>query len=333
MHAFVTGATGLLGTNLVRLLQSQGHRVRALVRSREKAAAAFAGLDVEVVQGDMEDVSAFAAALGGCDALFHTAAYFREYYQPGDHWPILERINIRGTVELLTEAARRGVKTAVDTSSSGVVGPDPNNEPGDESSPPAPETETNLYFKSKLLAQREVVLFARQHAEMRTMLVLPGWMYGPHDAAPTGSGKIVLDFLAGKLPGIINGGTCIVDARDVAQAMINMGERGENGGRYIVAGRYHTLEEVFKTLETVSGVPAPTRHIPRPIILAFAHFAELKSRFTGKAPTVSLQGVRLLQAKRQVRSDKAIRELGATFRPLAETLRDEVEWYRQQRSA
>jgi len=210
-----------------------------------------------------------------------------------------------------------------------VVGPGPNGEPGDENSPPAPETQTNLYFKSKLLLQREVVLFARQHSEMRTMLVLPGWMYGPYDAAPTGSGKLVLDFLARKLPGIINGGTCIVDARDVAQAMIHMVERGENGARYIVAGRYHSLEDIMKTLEAVSGVPAPTRHIPWPIILTFARLAEWKSRFTGRAPTVSLQGVRIMHAKHQVRSDKAIRELGTTFRPLTETLRDEVEWYRQ----
>ncbi len=330
MKAFVTGATGLLGTNLVRLLQSQGHAVRALVRSREKAAVLFEGLDVEVVQGDMGDVAAFASTLDGCDTLFHTAAYCHEYYRPGDHWPILQRINIQGTIELLTEAARRRVKTAVVTSSASVVGPGPHGTPGDESSPPAPQTKTNLYFKSKLLCQREVLPFALQQREMRTMLVLPGWMYGPYDAAPTGSGQFVRDFLTRRLRGTIDGGSSIVDARDVAQVMLTMVDRGERGTRYIVGGRYYSFEEVVKTLEAVSGIPAPKRRIPRSAILACARFVGWKARLTGRTPTISLEEIRLLLAKRQVRSDKAIRELGAKFRPLEETLRDEVDWYRRQ---
>jgi dihydroflavonol-4-reductase len=332
MRAFVTGATGLLGTNLVRLLLEQGHEVRALARSRDKAEAAFGGLGVETVAGDMEDVPAFANALGGCDALFHTAAYFREYYQPGDHWPILERINVRATIDLLTEAARRGVKTGVHTSSSGVIGPGLGGAPGNESSPPPREAQTNLYFKSKVLAEEAIQAWMARQTGMRVVLVLPGWMFGPADAGPTGSGKLVLDFLAGKVPGIVDGGACIVDARDVAQAMIAAAERGEHGSRYIVAGEYHTLEDVMKTLQSVSGIPAPTRHIPYPAILIYAWFAELGARITGRAPTVSLQGVRAMHAKHRVSSDKATRELGATFRPLAETLRDEVEWFRQRGS-
>jgi dihydroflavonol-4-reductase len=333
MRAFVTGATGLLGTNLVRLLREQGHEVRALVRSCEKAASAFRGLDVETVMGDMGDVTAFAGAFDGCDVVFHTAAYFREYYQPGDHWPALERINVLATVELLSEAARRGVKTVVHTSSSGVVGPGPNGEPGDESTPPPREAQTNLYFKSKLVAEEAIRTWMAQHPQLRVVMVLPGWMFGPEDAAPTGSGRLVLDFLAGKLPGIVDGGTCIVDARDVALAMIIAAERGQQGGRYIVAGQYYSLEEVMKTLESVSAVPAPTRHIPYPLIITYAWFAELGARVTGRAPTVSLQGVRIMHAKHVIRSDKAARELGAKFRPLADTLRDEVEWYRRRDSA
>jgi dihydroflavonol-4-reductase len=329
MKAFVTGATGLLGTNLVRLLCEQGHPVRALVRSREKAEKAFAGLNVQTVVGDMADVPAFAGSLSGCDVLFHTAAYFREYYQPGDHWPVLEQINVRATVELLTQAASHGVKTAVHTSSAGVVGPGPAGEPGDESTPPPPEAETNLYFKSKLVAEQEIRSWMAKNPSLRVVIVLPGWMFGPDDAAPTGSGRLVLDYLAGKVPGIIDGGTCIVDARDVAQGMIAAAEHGEHGGRYLIAGQYHSLGEVMKGLESASGVPAPTRHIPYPVIVIYAWFAELGARLTGRVPTISLQGVRTMRAKHKIRSDKAVRELGVTFRPLADTLRDEVAWYRR----
>jgi dihydroflavonol-4-reductase len=105
MKAFVTGATGLLGNNLVRELLGRGYEVKALVRSREKAEKLFGDLAIEYVVGDMEDVPAFAAELAGSDVLFHTAAYFREYYQPGeDHWGKLKRINIDGTVEILNAA-------------------------------------------------------------------------------------------------------------------------------------------------------------------------------------------------------------------------------------
>jgi dihydroflavonol-4-reductase len=332
MKAFVTGATGLLGTNLVRLLWEQGHGVRALVRSREKAEATFDGLELEIVVGDMADVPAFAEALNGCDALFHTAAYFREYYQPGDHWPTLERINVHAVIELLTEAAGRGVKTAVHTSSSGVIEPNSNGTPGDESSPLSPESQSNLYFKSKVLAEQAVRAWMAEHTTMRVVMILPGWMFGPADSGPTGSGKLVLDYLDRKIPGIVDGGASIVDARDVAQAMIAAAERGEHGSRYIVAGEYHSLEDVMKTLESVSDIPAPSRRIPYPLILTYAWFAELGARFTGRAPTVSLDGVRIMHAKHRMNSNKAIRELGAGFRPLADTLRDEVEWFRLRRS-
>jgi dihydroflavonol-4-reductase len=125
MDAFVTGSTGLLGNNLVRLLVQQGHKVKALVRSREKAAKLFAGLDLAFIQGDMKDIEAFAPELEGSDVLFHTAAYFRDYYQPGDHWQELELINVTGTVQLLEQAEKAGVKKTIYVSSAGVIGSSP----------------------------------------------------------------------------------------------------------------------------------------------------------------------------------------------------------------
>lgn len=107
MRAFVTGSTGLLGSNLVRELLAEGHRVTALVRSRAKAARVFAGLDVALIEGDLADVAAFAPALAGHDVLFHTAAFFREYYQPGDHWPTLKALNVDSTMALLRAARPR----------------------------------------------------------------------------------------------------------------------------------------------------------------------------------------------------------------------------------
>ncbi len=329
MKAFVTGATGLLGNNLVRLLIEQGYEVKALVRSQEKAEKVFGNLlQVEFVAGDMEAVENFASELEGCDVLFHTAAYFREYYQPGDHWTTLENINVKGTLKILEEAEKHGVKKAIYVSSSGIIGLKPNGEAGDENTPPHPEADNNLYFKSKVLADKAVADFCRSH-RLEVVQILPGWMLGLGDIAPTASGQLILDYLNKKLPGSFDGGTATVDARDVAQAMISAVERGKNGEKYIVGGKFATLAQINETLEKVSGIPAPKLKIPNFLISAYAAIAELYGRLTGKAILTSRSGVATMQAKLDVSSAKAVRELGVKFRSLEETLRDEVEWYRQ----
>src|SRR5712692_8359732 len=193
MRAFVTGATGLLGSNLVHALLSQGHQVRGLVRSKEKAVRVFPSGQVEFITGDMSDVAAFAPSLAGCDALIHTAAYFREYYQPGDHKAILEKINVQGTINLLIAAEKAGVKKAIHISSSGVIGLKPDGSPGDENTPPDDHSTSTLYFASKISAELAIGRFLKERA-LPVTLILPGWMWGPGDSAPTGSGQLVLDF-------------------------------------------------------------------------------------------------------------------------------------------
>lgn len=329
MKAFVTGSTGLLGNNLVRLLLEQGHQIKALVRSKEKATKLFGDLPIEYVIGDMEDVEGFAAEIEGCDVLFHTAAYFREYYQKNeDHWKKLEKINIKGSLKILEEAEKRNVKKAIYVSSSGTIGMKPDGTAGDENTPPSAFTAENLYFKSKVLADKAVTEFTKTH-KLPVVQILPGWMFGIGDAAPTSSGQIVLDFLNGKLPGTFNGGTSTVDAKDVAQAMINAVEKGKTGKKYIIGGEFYTMEEVVANLAEVSGLPKLKMKIPNFAILTLATFSELFSRLTGKPAMISKNGVKTLQAKLTVDSTKAKRELDARFRPLSETLQAEVNWYRQ----
>ena len=331
MKAFVTGGTGLLGNNIIRLLMEQGYEVKALARSPKKAARLFGNLPVTVVQGDMQDVPAFAPELAGCDVLFHTAAYFREYYQPGDHWKTLEAINIAGTMQLLAAAEQHGVGKVIYTSSNGVIGAPASGQPGDETTPPDAISMDNLYFRSKVLAERKIDEFLGKSA-LPIVLILPAWMFGPSDAAPTTSGQIVRDFLNRRLPGIIDGGGAPVDVRDVAQAMINAVQRGKSGERYIVGGdTFVSFAQLNQMLEDVSGVPRPTLRIPYGMSLVYAWFAETYSRVTGKPTLVTINGVKTVRYRRLTNSAKARRELDATFRPLSETLRDEVAWFRQHR--
>ncbi|MDQ3061839.1 MAG: SDR family oxidoreductase [Acidobacteriota bacterium] len=329
MKAFVTGSTGLLGNNLVRLLIEQKHQVKALVRSKDKAKKIFGDLPIEYIVGDMEKVEAFAAKMRDCDVLFHTAAYFREYYQKNEnHWKKLEDINIKGTIRILEEAEKCGVRKAIYVSSSGTIGMQPDGSAGDENTPPSSFATDNLYFKSKVLADQAVDEFIEKH-ELSVVRILPGWMFGIGDAAPTSSGQIVLDFLNGKLPGTFNGGTSTVDAKDVAQAMIDAVEKGKTGEKYIVGGEFYSMEEIVGNLAEVSGLPKLKLKIPNFAILTLANFSELFSRLTGKPAVISKNGIKTLQAKLTVDSSKAKRELGAKFRPISDTLRDEVNWYRQ----
>jgi dihydroflavonol-4-reductase len=329
MRAFVTGATGLLGSNLVRLLERDGHQVTALVRSRAKGARQL-GAGVNLVEGDMANVAAFAPALATHDILFHVAAFFREYYQPGDHWEPLQRINIDGTMALLRAAEAQGVRKVVYASSAGILGKGPAGAPADETTPPDALVHSNLYFRSKLLAEQAIAAFLPA-SRLDVRLILPGWMFGPGDWAPTSSGAIVRDFLSRKLPVGIDGTGAPVDARDVAEAMLAAVERGRNGERYIVGGDTPvSFRTILELLEELSGVPGPRIYPPYPVALAYGFASELYGRITGRPVLATAEGVRTLREARPTSSAKAISELGATFRPLRDTLRDEIAWFREQ---
>jgi len=200
MKAFVTGSTGLLGNNLVRLLVEQGYDV--------KAEQLFSALPVTIVLGDMHEVNSFASELIGCDVLFHTAAFFRDYYQPVSHWQALWDTNVQGTMTLLTATEQRGVKKVIYVSSSSVIGAGPRNVPGDESTPVDAGRLKNLYSRSKALAEDAINAFLARHA-LPVVLILPSAMFGPGDIGPTSTGRLVQDFLAREIPGIVDGGLSV----------------------------------------------------------------------------------------------------------------------------
>lgn len=328
MRAFVTGATGLLGSNLVQALLAQGHAVRGLVRSKEKAQRVFGDAKIELVAGDMSNVAGFAPNLAGCDVLFHTAAYFREYYQAGSDQHIIGKINVQGTVDLLIAAEKQSVKQAIHISSAGVIGRKPDGSPGDETALPDDGTAAfNRYVASKIDSELAIKRFLKERA-LPVVMILPSWMWGPGDWAPTAAGKLLLDFIARKLPGVVEGGSSIVDVRDVAQATLAAVERGKSGERYIVGGHYFEFAGILGVLERVTGVPAPTRQIPYALSLAVGAASQGWARVTGGKALVTLAGVRTMHSRNHVDSAKAMRELSATFRPFEETVRDQMEWFR-----
>lgn len=328
MRTFVTGSTGLLGNNLVRTLLAAGHEVRALARSKLKAERELGDTRAQVVIGDITNVAGFAAALTGVDVVFHTAAYFREYFTPGDHAGVVDRINVESTLALAQTAHARGVKKMIDTSSAGIIGIQADGSPGDERTAPSPLVAKNLYVQSKSKVEPLLREFSREKGFFIAS-ALPAWMWGPHDAGPTASGQFVLDALRQKLPPAIPpGGSSVVDARDVAAGMLRIAEAGRTGERYILSGRFAELGEIVSQLVALTGGKAPTLRIPLVGALAIAAVAETWSRITGRPSVMSLEGIRFMNARMEVTAAKAQRELGVSFRPFELTVADAVKWAR-----
>lgn len=327
--AFVTGATGLLGSSLVRALVAEGYTVRALARNTEKAMRQVGGLpEVEIVTGDLTDVPGFAHALVGVDVLFHTAAYFRESFQGGSHWPQLHRVNVEGTKTLLACAYARGVRRVVHTSSIAVLD-GPRGATIDETMLRR-EPIADDYYRSKVQADQVVQAALEQHPDLHACFVLPGWMHGPGDAGPTAAGQLTLDFLSQNLPGVPPSTFAFVDARDVAAAHIAAAEGGRRGERYLAAGRHIEAGALMAHYEDVTGITAPRRRLPMALLVIFAFLQEVYARLTSRPVLLSLATVLTMRAEAdRTRFDhaKSERELGLRFRPIEETLRDEVAWF------
>jgi nucleoside-diphosphate-sugar epimerase len=327
--AYVTGATGLLGNNLVRALLEKGVTVRALVRSRQKAERQFPSLAIDLVEGDINQPETYTKSLAGADIVFHTAAYFRDNYKGGKHWERLYTTNVIGTARLLEACYRAGIRRFVHTSSTATL----RGQPGELTNETKLRTEREAddYQRSKILADQEVFKFLEVHPDFWAAFVLPGWIHGPGDFGPTSAGQTVLDFLARRLPGIPPGGFSVVDARDVADALIRTAEFGGRGERYIAAGHPMTMAELFNKLENVSGIPAPHRKVPMAALYLIGGLTELQARITGRPALISWATVQLVARdgdRNRYDHSKSERELGIRFRKTEDTLRDEIDWLR-----
>lgn len=321
MRAFVTGSTGMLGQSLIPLLQEGGAEVRALARSEQKANDVL-GTSVDRVLGDMENVVGFAPTIEGCDVLFHLAAHYRDYSGDTTDADLLERVNVAATIEVLEAARARGVRRIVFVSSAGVVDLSAG-APADEHSPYDAATD-NLYFKSKARAEQAIDDFLSHHDDVDVVTVRPSLMLGPRDFGPTPAGRFVLNYLESKIPAVLPGRMALVDARDVASALVAAAAKGQRGARYLLAGEAHPLAEVMSTLERVSGVPCPKKRPPYWLAATLFRIGAL----LGKPIPFSPSHLRRMQTMKAPITARAERELGFQARPLEDTLGEAVAWFR-----
>lgn len=318
----VTGATGFVGSHVARRLVARGERVRVLVRPTSRLDL-LERLPVERVVGDLRDRASLEAALEGCRVLYHVAADYRfAVPRPGE----LYESNVQGTINLLDAATRAGVARIVYTSTVGALGVSRDGTPVNEETPVTLDDMIGHYKRSKFLAEQEVARRARAGAPI--VIVNPSTPIGPGDAKPTPTGQMIVDFLNGRMPGYVETGMNLVHVGDVAEGHCLAMARGRIGERYILGHRNLTLKEILTTLAEVSGLPVPTLRVPHAVAMGAAVVSTAWARLVGRAPTISIEGVRMAHKKMYFDASKAVRELGLPQTPIEEALREAVEWYR-----
>ncbi len=294
------------------------HRVRALCRP----ASQIRELEVERVTGDLRDPESLARAIAGCELVFHVAADYRLWSkQPED----LYHSNVDGTRNLLEAAERADVERIVYTSTVGCIGM-PQSRPGDEDTPVSISDMTGHYKRSKWLAEQ--IALAKAQAGLPVVIVNPTAPVGDHDWKPTPTGKIILDFIRGKLPGFVDTGLNLVDVHDTAMGHLLAAERGRPGERYILGSENLTLQQILNHLALITNKPASAMKIPYAVAYATGVITTAWANFTGREPMAPLEGVRMARKKMFVTHAKAARELGFSPAPSDAALKRAVDWFR-----
>jgi dihydroflavonol-4-reductase len=327
MTVLVTGGTGFIGLNLVRELVDREDPVRVLMRSTSNPKPlqqALAGRRVEIVTGDLLDPASLDPALAGVRVLYHVAADYR-LWAPDPS--VLYRVNVDGTRALLRAAEAAGVRRVVYTSSVGTLGIPGDATPGTETTPVTLDEMVGDYKRSKFLAEREAAAAAARGVPV--VVVNPSAPIGPWDWKPTPTGKMLVDYLRGRMFAYLDTGLNLVHVRDVARGHILAAERGRVGERYILghAAGNLGLREIFERLAPYTGIPAPRWRLPHVAALAIASLLEAVSTDTRREPLASRTAVRMAAKRMFFDPAKAIRELGLPQTPVEQALRDAVDWF------
>jgi dihydroflavonol-4-reductase len=322
MSTLVTGATGFVGSHVARQLVSAGQNVRVLVRPTSNFKL-LEDLRVERVEGDLRDAGSIERAMQGVRRVFHVAADYRLWTE---HPEELYESNVEGTRRLIAAAERAGVERVVYTSTVATIAvPQQGAGLPNEATAARLEEMIGHYKRSKFLAEQVALEAAKAGAPV--VIVNPTAPVGPGDWKPTPTGRIILDFLLGKMPAYVDTGLNVVAVEDVAAGHLLAAEKGRIGERYILGGRNMTLKEILDTLAAITGKRAPRLKLPHVVALAAGYADELYSRLAGREPQIPVEGVKMSRHKMFVESDKAARELGYAPGKIEAALERAVRWY------
>jgi dihydroflavonol-4-reductase len=306
---------------VARQLALRGEPIRALVRGSSRREN-LEGLGAEIVIGDLQDPASLRRAVEGCGTVYHVGADYR-LWAPDPQ--ALYRSNVEGTRNLLQACRDAGVAKVVYTSSVGALGIPADGSPGTETTPVRLEEMVGNYKRTKFLAEQEALRFAAEG--LPVVIVNPSTPVGPGDIKPTPTGKIVVDFLNGRMPAYLDTGLNLADVDDVAEGHLLAAERGRVGAKYILGNRNMTLAEILRSLAEITGLPAPRLRIPYWVAWTAAAGDNTVSRLLGREPGIPMEGVRMARKKMFFDAAKAVRELGLPQTPVEAALERAVAWF------
>ena len=322
MKAFVTGATGFLGSHVARAVADQGADLRLLVRTTSNLKN-LEGLKAETAIGDLRDGASLDKAMSGCEVVFHVAADYRLWVRDPNE---MYRSNVEGTRAILEAARKNGVRRVVYTSSVATMGFTSNGNPADEDSPVTLADMIGHYKRSKFMAEQVALEAGR--SGMQVVTVNPTTPIGEQDVKPTPTGRIVVDFLKRKFPAYVETGLNLVDVRECARGHVAALEKGKSGERYILGGENLTLKQILDKLGEITGLPSPTIKLPYVFAFATGVVGEITGRMFKGDPRATLDTVRMGKKMMFASSAKAARELGWKIVPVEDALRRAVDWFR-----
>src|SRR5689334_9281260 len=320
MTTLVTGASGFLGSHVARQLVARGEDVRVLMRP-SSTNRAVADLSLEYVTGDLRDPASLDRALSGVKCVFHVAADYRLWAKKSRD---IYDSNVGGTKNLLDAAKRAGVEKLIYTSTVATIAVDRPELPN-EFTDARLEEMVGHYKRSKWMAEREALNAAKNG--LPVIVAMPTTPVGPGDWKPTPTGKIVVDFLNGKLPGYVETGLNFVGAEECAAGRLLVAEKGKVGERYLLGGENLTLKALLDTLARITGLSAPKMKIPHGLALGVAYANTVFSRLIGREPSIPIEGVKIARHFMFVDCTRAKRELGFKAGPVSAALERAVRWY------
>ena len=323
MTTLVTGATGFIGSAVARILAARGHSLRLLTRPTSDRRN-LAGLDAEVVNGDLTNPASLRQAAAGCRFVVHVAADYRLWVPDPD---AMLRANVGGAMAMLRAAADAGAERIIHCSSVAALGQVGDGTLADETTPADAADFVGVYKRSKSLAEKAVLDLASRES-LPVVVVNPAAPVGPRDIKPTPTGKMILDAAAGRMPAYIDTGLNIVHVDDVAEGHVLALEKGRIGERYVLGGENMSLKDILNLVASVVNRRPPAIRLPEQVVWPAAFVMENLAKVTGIAPLMTRDHLKMARKKMFYSSAKAMAELGYSPRPVRLAVQDAVAWFR-----
>ncbi len=320
----VTGATGFVGSAVARAIAQRGHDLRLLARAGSDRRN-LAGLDAEVVVGDLLRPETLAPAVAGCRYVVHVAADYRIWVPDPDR---MLAANVEGTCALMRVSLAAEVERIVYCSSVAALGLTKDGSPADETTHAGEASIIGIYKKSKYRAEQAVLTMAVREG-LPVVVVNPSTPIGPRDVKPTPTGRMIADAASGCMPAYVDTGLNVVHVDDVGEGHALALERGRIGEKYILGGENMTLAEILGVVAGLSGRRPPRLRLPHGAVWPVAVASELIARGFGVEPMVTRDHLRMARKMMFFSSAKATRELGYRPRPAREAIADALAWFRE----